>query len=113
MKDVYPPPMGNVHLSILQTVESRIPLLLSAYLWDKFSFEKSINAHKVGLERGYSFENTPSKRIRLFICTCNVNKVILKVPAQLSLIYLYLALWLFILVVFDIFVVSIKIHIQL
>ena len=56
MKDVYPPPLGKVHLSILQTVESRTPLLLSPYLWNKYSFEKSINANKVGIERGYSFE---------------------------------------------------------
>ena len=47
MKDVYPSPLGNVHLSILQTVEFRTLLLLSEYLWDKlllYSFEKSINA---------------------------------------------------------------------
>ena len=56
MKDVFLSPLGNVHLSIPQTVESRTPLLLSAYLWDKYSFEKSINANKVGIERGYSFE---------------------------------------------------------
>ena len=56
MKDVYLSPLGIVHLSILQTVESRTPLPLSAYLWDKYSFEKSINAKKVGIERGYSFE---------------------------------------------------------
>ena len=62
MKDVYPPPLGNVHLSILQTVESRTPLLLSVYLWDKYSFEKSINANKVGIERGYSFEKYTFKK---------------------------------------------------
>ena len=57
-----PSPVGNVHLSILQTVESRTPLLLSAYLWDKYSFEKSINANKVGIERGYSFEKYTFKK---------------------------------------------------
>ena len=62
MKDVYPFPLGNVHLSILQTVESRPPLLLSAYLWNKYSFEKSINANKVGIERGYSFEKYTFKK---------------------------------------------------
>ena len=49
-----PSPLGNVNVSILQTEESRIPILLSAYPWDKYSFEKSINANKVGIERGYS-----------------------------------------------------------
>ena len=42
-------PLGNVHLSILQTLKSRTPLLVSAYLWDKYSFKKALMLNKFGM----------------------------------------------------------------
>ena len=46
-----PIPLG-VNLSILQTVESRTPLLMSAYLWDKYSFKKALMLNKFEMKRG-------------------------------------------------------------
>ena len=37
-------PLENTLWMPSQTVESRTPLLVSVYLWDKYSFKKSINA---------------------------------------------------------------------
>ena len=37
-------PLENTLWMPSQTVKSRTPLLVSVYLWDKYSFKKSINA---------------------------------------------------------------------
>ena len=37
-------PLKNTLWMLSQTVESRTPLLVSVYPWDKYSFKKSINA---------------------------------------------------------------------
>ena len=37
-------PLKNMLWMLSQTVESRTPLLVSVYPWDKYSFKKSINA---------------------------------------------------------------------
>ena len=48
-------PLENTLWMTSQTVESRTPLLVSVYPWDKYSFKKSINAKEIWDEKQLIF----------------------------------------------------------